>query len=54
VITGGETGFALSAGMVYGDFINDGQITGNGANTGVHITADQILASGADLRNSLP
>ncbi len=40
VITGGETGFLIDAGTVYGDFINDGQITGGGEETGVHIIAD--------------
>ena len=43
IIIGGETGFALNAGTVYGDFINDGAITGYGENTGVHIVADAFF-----------
>ncbi len=39
VITGGVTGFELNATNVFGDFINDGQITGGGSETGVHLIA---------------
>ena len=38
-ITGGQTGFWLSALNVFGDFINDGEISGGGPNTGIHIDA---------------
>jgi uncharacterized protein with beta-barrel porin domain len=40
VISGGETGFALTAASVFGDFVNDGKIVGGGEETGAHIVAE--------------
>ncbi len=34
------TGFSLNATNVYGDFLNDGTITGGGNETGIHLVAD--------------
>jgi uncharacterized protein YhjY with autotransporter beta-barrel domain len=39
VIVGGDTGFLIEAGAVFGDFVNNGQITGGGDTTGLHIIA---------------
>jgi len=36
-IFGGETGFWLSALNVFGDFINEGEISGGGSDTGIYI-----------------
>ena len=38
-ISGGTTGFALTAETVFGNFINNGKISGAAANTGITITA---------------
>jgi uncharacterized protein with beta-barrel porin domain len=38
-ILGGETGFWLSALNVFGNFINDGAISGGGSDTGIYIAA---------------
>ena len=43
IISGGETGFSLDATTVYGDFLNDGTISGDGEDTGVHLAADLFV-----------
>jgi fibronectin-binding autotransporter adhesin len=42
-IIGGETGFWLSALNVFGDFINDGEISGGGSDTGIYIAATNYV-----------
>lgn len=44
-IFGGETGFWLSALNVFGDFINDGEISGGGVNTGIRIEAQTYVGN---------
>ncbi|MCE9520856.1 MAG: autotransporter domain-containing protein, partial [Alphaproteobacteria bacterium] len=45
VITGGETGFWLRALSVFGDFVNDGEISGGGVNTGIHFDVAEFFGN---------